>query len=131
WFYRKLGFRSTMHDVSSLVEKEEEKIAKRAGYRTSAHTLRKLAESPMIFELDRDRAGEWDRFQVRKIGLRTQRQKFESLFSLVRDLPRWSTQEKQLLERIVRAKSAAEETTYLKLMRRHARLRATLIRLGS
>jgi hypothetical protein len=131
WFYRKLGFRPTMRTVSKLVENEEEKIAKRAGYRTSARTLRKLAESPMIFELEQKRAGEWDRFQVRKIGLRTQRQKFESLFSLVRNLPRWSAQEKQLLERIVQAKSAAEETTYLKLMRRHERLRREIISLGS
>jgi hypothetical protein len=71
------------------------------------------------------------RFQVRKIGLRTQRQKFESLFSLVRDLPRWSAQEKQLLKRFVQAKNAAEETTYLKLMQRHERLRREIISLGS
>ena len=131
WFYRKLGFRPMQRDVSKLVEKEEEKIAKGNGYRTSARTLRKLAESPMIFELDRNRAGEWDRFQVRKIGLRTQRRRFDSLFSLVRDLPRWSVQEKQLLKRIVQAKNAAEETTYLKLMQRHERLRRDIIRLGS
>jgi len=131
WFYRKLGFRPTKREVSELVENEEEKIAKRAGYRTSARTLRKLAESPMIFELDRKRAGEWDRFQVRKIGLRTQRSKFESLFSLIRDLDHWTAAEKQLLARIVRAKSAAEETTYLKLMRRHERLRREIISLGS
>lgn len=131
WFYRKLGFRPTQREVSKLVEKEEAKIAKGAGYRTSARTLRKLAESPMIFELNQKFAGEWDRFQVRKIGLRTQGRKFESLFSLVRDLPRWSVQEKQLLKRIVQAKSAAEETTYLKLMQRHERLRREIIRLGS
>jgi hypothetical protein len=131
WFYRKLGFRPTMREVSKLVENEEEKIAKREGYRTSARTLRKLAESPMIFELDRDRAGQWDRFQVRKIGLRTKRQKFESLFSLIRDLDRWTMAERQLLKRIVQAKSAAEETTYLKLMQRHERLRREIIRLGS
>jgi len=131
WFYRKLGFRSTMRDVSRLVEKEEEKIAKRVGYRTPARTLRKLAESPMIFELDRNCAGEWDRFQVRKIGLRSQRRRFESLVSLIDDLSRWSAQEQQLLERIVRAKSAAEETSYLKLMQRHERLRTAIINLGS
>ena len=131
WFYRKLGFRSTTREVSRLVEKEEAKIAKRVGYRTPARTLRKLAESPMIFELDRKRAGEWDRFQVRKIGLRSQRRKFESLVSLVADLNRWSPQEQQLLDRIVRAKSAAEETTYLKLMQRHERLRTEIINLGS
>ncbi len=131
WFYRKLGFRPTQRDVSRLVEREEEKIAKRAGYRTSARTLRKLAESPMILELERNRVGEWDHFQVRKIGLRSQRRKFESLVSLIRDLDRWTVAEKQLLERIVRAKNAAEETTYLRLMQRHNRLRESVIRLGS
>jgi hypothetical protein len=131
WFYRKLGFRPTRRDVSRLVEREEEKIAKQAGYRTPARTLRRLAESPMIFELDQNHAGEWDRFQVRKIGLRMQRRKFESLVSLVRDLDRWTAAEKQLLERIVRVKNAAEETSYLKLMQRHERLRTEIINLGS
>jgi hypothetical protein len=131
WFYRKLGFRPTQRDVLQLVEKEEQKIATRKGYRTSARTLRKLAESPMIFELDQKRAGDWDRFHIRKIGLRTQRRKFESLASLVKNLSSWRAAEKQLLNRIVRAKSAAEESTYLELMRRHERLRAEIIELGS
>ncbi|HEY2964135.1 MAG TPA: hypothetical protein VGJ37_17065, partial [Pyrinomonadaceae bacterium] len=128
WFYRKLGFRSTRRDVLRLVEKEEQKIAARSGYRTSARTLRKIAESPMIFELDQSKAGHWDHFQVRKIGLRMQGHKFESFVSLV---PEGSRQERELLNRIVRAKSGAEEITYLKLMRRHDRLRTEIIRLGS
>jgi len=131
WFYRKLGFRPTRRDVLQLVEKEEQKIATRKGYRTSARTLRKLAESPMIFELDQKRAGDWDRFHIRKIGLRMQGRKFESLASLVKNLSSWRAAEKQLLKRIVRAKSAAEESTYLELMRRHERLRAEIIELGS
>jgi hypothetical protein len=120
WFYRKLGFRPTKRDVLRLVEKEEEKIAMRAGYRTSARTLRKLAESPMIFELDQKRAGDWDRFHVRKLGLRMQRRKLDSLLALVPEL-----------KRVADAKSAAEETTYLKVMRQDEQLRATLIALGS
>lgn len=130
WFYRKLGFRSTKRDAFLLTEKEEQKIAKRKGYRTSARTLRKLAESPMIFELDEKRAGDWDQFQVRKIGLRMQGRKFESVASLIREA-RWTGDERQMLERIVRAKGAAEETTYLKLMQRHEKLRAEIIKLGS
>lgn len=131
WFYRKLGFRPTKRAVLQLVEKEEQKISTRSGYRTSPRTLRRLAESPMIFELDKSRVGDWDRFQVRKIGLRTQKRKFESLLSIVSDSNRWSPGERDLLKRIVRAKEAAEETTYLKLMRRHERLRLELIKLGS
>jgi len=80
WFYRKFGFRPTSPEVMKLVLNEEKKIASRPGYRTPARTLRKLAESPMVFELDqagesssRSRQGDWDRFQVRNIGLAVQR----------------------------------------------------------
>jgi len=130
WFYRKLGFRPTEREVLQLVEKEEERIAARKGYRTSARTLRKLAESPMIFELDQKRAGDWDRFHIRKIGLRMPGLKFESLASLL-PTASWSSHERQMLEQIVRAKSADEEATYLKLMSRHERLRAEIIKLGT
>jgi hypothetical protein len=131
WFYRKLGFRSTQREATRLTEKEEQKIATLKGYRTPARTLRKLAESPMIFELDEKRAGDWDRFQVRKIGLRIQGRKFESMLSLVPDCKRWPMAEQQLLKQIVRAKTSGEETAYLRLMRRHERLRTAIIKLGS
>jgi hypothetical protein len=84
WFYRKLGFRSTDPDVMKTVLNEERKMATRPGYRTNAHTLRKLARAPMIFELKKtdngSPSGEWDRFQVRNIGLAVARltaRKFE------------------------------------------------------
>jgi len=114
WFYRKFGFRPTRRDVLELVQKEEQKLAARSGYRTSARTLRKLAESPMVFELNQEQAGDWDRFEVRRIGFRAQRENVT-----------------RLLSRIMRAKSAPEETTYLELMRRDQRLRRDIIRLGS
>jgi hypothetical protein len=120
WFYRKLGFRPTKREVLELVRREEEKISERSGYRTSAHTLRRLAESSMIFELDKKRAGDWDKFQVRKIGLRMQQRKLDSLLSLVPDF-----------KRLIDAKNAAEETTYLKSMRQHEGLRTQIIKLGS
>ena len=72
WFYRKLGFRPTQRDALQLALKEEEKIRTRKGYRTSPATLRKLARSPMIFELDEKRIGDWDNFQIRKIGFKAQ-----------------------------------------------------------
>ena len=63
---------------------EERKMTTRSGYRTSAHTLRKLARAPMIFELEKSdsglASGDWDRFQVRNIGLAVARlmaRKFE------------------------------------------------------
>ena len=75
WFYRKLGFRPTQPDALQLALKEEEKLRTRKGYRTSAATLRKLARSPMIFELDETRIGDWDNFQIRRIGFRAQQDK--------------------------------------------------------
>jgi hypothetical protein len=131
WFYRKLGFRPTRREVLQLVLKEEQKMASRNNYRSSPNTLRKLAESPMIFELDQRVAGDWDNFQVRRIGFRMQQRRFELLSSLTSDLSRWTTSERQLLNQIIEARGAAEETTYLKLMRRHDRLRREIIELGS
>ena len=73
WFYRKLGFRPTRREIMKLVVNEENKIAARKDYRTPRRTLRKLAAGPMIFELDKSRVGDWDRFEVRNIGIAVQR----------------------------------------------------------
>ena len=175
WFYRKLGFRSTDRDVLKLVLNEEKKIASRSNYRTSLRTLRKLAVGPMIFELDKTqeefRSGDWDRFQVRNIGLAVQRRMaakhggdadsfragavkeltrvlgihttdwregelqalsdFAVTLSLVKGLSEWSQVEKRALVRVIRAKGSADESSYLKLMQKHARLRSAIIKLGS
>jgi len=114
WFYRKLGFRPTRRDVLTLVKKEEQKLAKRTDYRTSARMLRKLAESPMLFEFNQDQVGDWDRFQVRKIGFKAQQQNIA-----------------RLLSEIMRAKAGPEERTYLRLMQKNRRLREAVIKLGS
>jgi hypothetical protein len=178
WFYRKFGFRPTSRAVMKLVLNEEKKIASRSGYRTSANTLRKLAKSPMVFELDdldgtpsRPKPGDWDRFHLRNIGLAVQRrmaatsngdaEKFTSratkelaralglrvdawpparlsalrdfavVLSLVTDLREWNDSEKSALVGIIRAKTAVDESSYLKLMQKHSRLRRVLIKLGS
>jgi hypothetical protein len=183
WFYRKLGFRSTTPDVMKLVVNEEKKIDSRSDYRTSANTLRKLAAAPRIFELNKTshkspdkspdelKAGDWDRFSVRNIGLAVAEQMgsefggkaerfraaavkklnrvlrlsagdwreaellplrdFAVTLYLVKDLHRWSDKEKQGLVRVIRAKAGADESSYLQLMQKHARLREALIKLGS
>jgi hypothetical protein len=171
WFYRKLGFRPTNPDVTKRVLNEEKKIATRSDYRTTANTLRKLAAGPMIFELDESKAGDWDGFQVRNIGLAVQRHMaaryggdaerfrgeavkelnrilgldlrdwreaelstwsdFAVTLSLVEGLQRWGQDEKQVLVKIIRAKAASDESSYLKLMQKHARLRKAMIKLGS
>jgi hypothetical protein len=116
WFYRKLGFRPARRELLSLAEKEERKIATRKQYRTPAKTLRELAKGRMIFQITGTENHDWDQFQVRKIGFRIQGKKSESLISD---------------PRIISAKSAAEETTYLKLMQKDRQLRRKLIKLGS
>jgi hypothetical protein len=115
WFYRKFGFRPTQKEVLQLTLKEEQKLATRKGYRTPAAALRKLAKSPMILELEQERSGDWDRFHVRNIGFKAQKDRVLSL--LPRD--------------IVQAKKAAEEVEYLRLMQKDARLRAAIIKLGA
>jgi hypothetical protein len=77
WFYRKLGFRPTRRDLLRLTESEERKIATRPSYRTAARVLRQLAAGSMILELDKSTVGDWDRFQVRSIGLAAQRRMSE------------------------------------------------------
>lgn len=105
------------HDILLLATKEEEKIKTRNGYRTSAATLRRLAASPMIFELDRERRGDWDRFQLRKIGFRAQRG--------------LGVEEQQALAKISKAKMSREEVQYLRNIQKDENLRRTIIRLGS
>jgi hypothetical protein len=73
WFYRKLGFRSTKPALAELTVKEEKKIRERKGYRTSPRMLRQLASGSMIYELEEDRRGDWDWFEVRKIGFNVNR----------------------------------------------------------
>lgn len=117
WFYRKLGFRPTRSELLRLAENEEQKIAKRKQYRTPAKTLRELAKGPMILQMRGTENHDWDRFEVRNIGFNLKGDR-DALLSL-------------LPEQIKRAKSAAEETTYLRLMQKEDRLRRKLIDLGS
>ncbi|HJR07802.1 MAG TPA: hypothetical protein VJ842_11115 [Pyrinomonadaceae bacterium] len=173
WFYRKLGFRPVQDDLARLVASEERKIATRKNYRTSPRTLRRLASGHVVFEAgDAATQGEWDRFQVRNIGLVVGRRmatefdgdaqsiraasvaqvkralgaragekfteaeerafsNFALVLALVPSLARWSADEKRDALRVIRAKAGADELRYLRLLRRHARLRRAIIALGT
>jgi hypothetical protein len=170
WFYRKLGFRPTRKSLLARTLKEEAKIKSRANYRTATATLKKLAAGSMIFELKDDGVGDWDKFQVRRIGLATQRLlassggdqaklrqiavkdcertlavnitswspeqqtvfgDFSPLLYQISDLNDWTRSEKDKLVGVIKAKAAANETSYLKLMQKHDRLRRAIISLGS
>jgi hypothetical protein len=98
-----------------LTLKEEQKLETRKGYRTAASTLRKLAASPMIFELDEKRRGDWDSFQVRKIGFKAQQDK--DVLSMI--------------SKLTQAKLGPEEVTYLRRMQKDEKLRSAIIKLGS
>ncbi|MGB7863829.1 MAG: hypothetical protein WCF74_10610, partial [Candidatus Sulfotelmatobacter sp.] len=53
------------------------------------------------------------------------------ILALIPNLTRWTPDEKSQLIKIIRAKSAPNEMTYLHHTQHHARLRAELLRLGS
>jgi hypothetical protein len=138
WFYRKLGFRPVVPAITRLTEAEERKMKATPGYRTPARTLRRLAAGAMIYESPGAPLGDWDRFAVRKLGFAVNRRPRRAaakglalVVSLIPDLARWPAADQTALDRIVKAKSAPEETRYLRLMQKHRRLRAALIELGS
>jgi hypothetical protein len=56
---------------------------------------------------------------------------FATVLALIGDLARWTDAEKQSLARIIRARATSDDARYARLMQRHGRLRAALIRLGS
>jgi hypothetical protein len=175
WFYRKLGFRPVRPELMKLTLSEERKLATDPRRRTSGKSLRKLASGHMLFEMSnlvqRAHSGQWDRFEVRNVGLAVQRHmanEFRSnsqairlqsvefmkrnlklrtsrwsdaglialdnlalVLAIVPGIERWSSSEKQLAARIIQAKASRDESLYLRLMQKHERLRAAVIRLGS
>jgi hypothetical protein len=74
WFYRKLGFRPVRPDLIKLMLSEERKMSADPSHRTSARTLRELAAGHMLYQMpgSPSQGVNWDRFQVRNIGLAVQ-----------------------------------------------------------
>src|SRR5262249_14224978 len=69
WFYRKLGFRPGKPELLTLAEREEKKIARDPTHRTSATTLRKIANGHIFYEFADAPRGLYDNFSVRHLGL--------------------------------------------------------------
>lgn len=129
WFYRKLGFRPLDAAVAQLVEREEDRMRRTPGYRSSRRTLGKLARSYLLYECADAEHGAWDRFRVRSLGLRCAGMPTND--SVLRRIAGgWGAAERAAVEAIVRAKSGPDEARYLHLIERHARLRAAIIELG-
>lgn len=171
WFYRKLGFRPGKPELLKLAEREEQKIAKSPKYRTTAATLRRLADGHIFYELGNAPRGLYDNFSVRKIGLAVQKHMdetyegnarrmkgavttelaktlgtdlkrlshgelsaftdFACALSLVPDVRQWSEDERHRLGDVIRAKSGAEESVYLRLLQQHEPLKQALVKIGS
>jgi hypothetical protein len=73
WFYRKLGFRPTSREIEARVGAEERRIASDSTRRSSPRVLGRLVTGNLLYEIDRVREGDWDRFHVRNVGLAVQR----------------------------------------------------------
>ncbi len=161
WFYRKLGFRPVDRAVAEMVEREERRMGRRPGYRSTKRTLERLAQGYILFEGPGAEPGAWDHFRVRNLGLAVGRalarhfggdpEKLKRaarrhtaravgtessgglalVLGLIPDLARWSSDERRAAARILEAKQSGEEARYLRLMQRHRRLRAALLEMGS
>jgi hypothetical protein len=124
WFYRKLGFRPVAPEAARLVEREERRMARTPGYRSGKRTLERLAQTYLIYESSaatrpaatRPAAtpGEWDRFTIRNLAMALQRDGVPAAAA-----------------KILKAKTRGQETRYLRLMQRDARLRTEWMALGS
>jgi hypothetical protein len=116
WFYRKLGFRPTSPEVARLVVREEGRMRKTPGYRSSRQTLEKLAGGYLLYEMPGTETGDWDRFRIRTLAQR---------------LERGGSGERRVVEEIARVKHGGPETRYLRWMQRETALREKLMNWGT
>ena len=139
WFYRKLGFRPVEPAVAALVQREESRMRSTPGYRSSPAALRKLAHGYVLYEGPGAESGAWDSFHIRTLAMAAQRAGgagaaaagIGQALGAVPGYARWSADEKRGVREIVAAKQRGSEARYLRLMQRHARLRAVFRKLGS
>jgi hypothetical protein len=108
--------------VRNLVAAVSRRMAKSFGGDSSKIRRASVEEVSAALGLD---ATLWNEDERRAL------ENFSLLLALVPDLPRWTQDDKRALVRIIRAKAGADELTYLRLLRKHRRLRLEIIRLGS
>jgi hypothetical protein len=109
WFYRKLGFRPASADVLRLTLREEQRIASKPGYRTPASLLRRMARAPLIY--GPPEADAWGQFSLERIAQRAG----------AGTVPGFNRAD------LARAKNAAEERGYLRLLQRDRDLRRRVL----
>ncbi len=105
WFYRKLGFQAGSAETARLAAREDAKIAAKPGYRTPPAVLRRLAVAPVVY----GDAADWEGFSPYHVG----------------------AQARDLGQDAARAKRAAEEVDYLRLLQSRPDLRRKIIRLSA
>lgn len=131
WFYRKLGFRSVNPEAMRLIQREEDRMRRDPGYRSSRQTLRKLARSYVVFESADAQRGAWDRFTIRNLCLACTEHGWDSVLPRIAEARGWPARDKAAVKAILRAKSGPDESRYLRLMQQCPRLRAAVLELGS
>jgi hypothetical protein len=109
WFYRKLGFRPGRADLMDLVEREENKIAADARYKSPARILRRLSEGHAFYELPATEPSAWDRFSTRNIGLRVNRAMANEFAG---NLEQFKKTASVRLARILKTRDPAESGSY-------------------
>lgn len=105
WFYRKLGFRPVRAKALRLALSEEQCMRSTPGHRSPAPVLRRLAKSPMIYQVPGAPPGDWDSFEIRRLAMSG-----------------WQPPG---------SKRAPEEAAYLRSLQSDPTLRREAIRLGS
>jgi hypothetical protein len=116
WFYRKLGFRPTCPAVAGLVQREETRMRKAPGYRSSRRTLENLADGCLLYEMAGAETGVWDGFRIRTLAQRLQQ---------------GGAAERRALKQIAQAKAAGPESRYLRWTQRDRQLRDRMIEWGT
>jgi hypothetical protein len=96
--------------VARLLEGEERRLRSKPDYRTSAGTLRRLAQGSMIYEMPGVKQGEWDNFEVRRAAMALAPSPFS--------------------KDIERAKNGPEESRYVRLLQADKELQRLLKRLA-
>ena len=90
--------------LQKLAEREEQKIAANAKYKTPARILKRLAAGHVFYELPGSAVGAWDGFSTRNIGLRVTR-------SMARDFAGdaglMRGQSRRALERVLGARTSS------------------------
>jgi len=122
WFYRKLGFRPVTEEIQKLSAREERRIQTKPGYRTPPATLRRLASMPLVY----GEALEWGRFSLQQVLQTIERGDGRTPWAALLDKTGRLLKETEVL----RAKNAAEETGYLRFLKRSPDLRQKVLDLG-